>query len=189
MAIGIAPKTGAILRETQEHGARRAERTNTLRSMATGGRPIATGAVDAAAAIGLRGGSCGWRDLRAVVADDDPASRLLLRRMLTDAGMETEDAADGEGALALVRSWDPDIVLLDWVMPEGGLGLVRQVVAEPGFHGRVIMLSTLEDVRDRRAALEAGAAHYVVKPPRADALIQVIRLVWAQRSDLVRAVA
>jgi DNA-binding response OmpR family regulator len=109
-----------------------------------------------------------------LVADDQASIRLLLCSMLDEVGIETAVAEDGEQALALAREWDPDAVLLDWLMPSGGLGLVRQLVTEQGLHGRVIMLSALDDPRDRREALVAGVACYMTKPPDLDVLVRTL---------------
>jgi two-component system OmpR family response regulator len=140
------------------------------------------GAIEAArgATIGQRPRSGTRAPLRVLIADDYHPIRALLQHLLTVAGMETAVAADGEQALALVQSWNPDVVLLDWLMPGGGLDLVRRVVDEPGFDGQVIMLSGLDDPRDRDAAMEAGAARYFTKPTDNDRLISAIGQVGAR---------
>jgi CheY-like chemotaxis protein len=115
------------------------------------------------------------RALRVLIADDDEDIRLLLQQQLADAGMDLKVAAGGRQVLALLRSWTPDVVLLDWLMPGGGLELVRELVTEHGLEGRLIMLSGLDDPRDRQAALAAGATYYLVKPPESEKLIRVIR--------------
>ena len=116
----------------------------------------------------------GASPLRVLVADDQATVRLLLRTLLDGAGMETAVAHDGEQVLELVREWDPDVVLLDWLMPAGGLALVRKLVIEHELEGRVIMLSALDDPRDRREALFAGAACYLTKPPDLGVLVQTL---------------
>jgi DNA-binding response OmpR family regulator len=128
------------------------------------------------------GEPAGVAPVRALVADDAASMRLLLRRLLADAGIEVAVAASGEQALTLARSWDPDVVLLDWLMPTGGLELIRRMVAEHELAGRVIMLSALSDPRDRLAALEAGAASYFTKPPCAGQLVEAVCRIGRRRA-------
>src|SRR3989442_941783 len=63
-----------------------------------------------------------------LVVDDDPASRALLRRYLTGHGFDITDAANGAEALALLKTQDFDLVLLDVEMPDvGGLDVLREL--------------------------------------------------------------
>jgi CheY-like chemotaxis protein len=124
--------------------------------------------------------------VRVLVADDQASVRLLICTLLEDAGIETAAAEDGDQVLALAGEWDPDVVVLDWLMPAGGLGLVRQLVAECGLEGRVIMLSALDDPRDRREALVAGVACYMTKPPDLGVLVETLGRIGTRARRAVR---
>lgn len=115
--------------------------------------------------------------IRVLIVEDDDRTRSALRAMLTGAGIEVLEAADEEEAFAAAARSDPQVVLVDWSMSGGGLTLVRKLVGAHGMADRIVILSSLTDPRDRRAALEAGVARYVVKPARRDLLIDAIEQV------------
>ena len=69
----------------------------------------------------------------------------------------------------------PDAALLDWRMPGGGLPLARTLINDHGLAGRVIMLSSIVDPRDRLEARRAGVGRYLVKPPERDLLLAAVR--------------
>lgn len=85
------------------------------------------------------------------------------------------DAATGEAALALVGDLDPDVVLVDLVMPGmGGIELIRELRAGSATIGLLALSSFAE--RDRvQAALEAGATGYVTKSVDSDGLARAVR--------------
>jgi DNA-binding response OmpR family regulator len=126
--------------------------------------------------------------VRVLVADDDALVRKMLRHLFGDSGFEVIEATTGDEAVRRVAQGDADVVLLDWRLPDGGVGLARSLVADYGMAERVIMLSELSDPRDRRAALEAGVARYFVKPAPLDRLIEAV-VEAAHQTQLARATA
>jgi DNA-binding response OmpR family regulator len=112
--------------------------------------------------------------IKVLVAEEDATVRYLLRCLFSDHGLEVSEAASGAQAKAYLERDETDVVVLEWRMHDGGLALPKALVSEYGMFGRVIMLSTLSDPRDQRAALEAGVARYFVKPARADLLVQAV---------------
>jgi two-component system chemotaxis response regulator CheB len=105
--------------------------------------------------------------IRVLVVDDSAFMRHALSRLLSEAGgIEIVGAAsNGEQGLEMVRTLRPDVVTLDVEMPVlGGLGMLRQVMAEQPT--RVIMLSSLttDGARVTLDALHAGAIDFVAKP-------------------------
>ena len=113
--------------------------------------------------------------VRLLVADDDRRVRMLVRAQMAGTEIDVLEAADGHHALLRVEFEDPDAVLLDWRMPGGGLPLVRALVNEHRLGGRVIMLSSIVDPRDRLEARRAGVARYLLKPPERDVLLAAVR--------------
>ncbi len=98
-----------------------------------------------------------------LVVDDEPMVREVLAQYLTHDGFEVVEAADGDEAVAKLDTCNPDLVLLDLMLPKRhGLDVLR--------HARltgdvpVILLTALGDEKDRVAGLELGADDYVVKP-------------------------
>jgi DNA-binding response OmpR family regulator len=117
-----------------------------------------------------------------LLADDDEKSRATLGDMLADAGMTVTEAKDGQQVLTRAATRAPDVVVLDWPIPCGGLPLAQRLIADYGMTGRVIMLADAYDRRDHQAALKTGA-HYLVKPATAERLIATVRLAAGQRGS------
>ena len=103
---------------------------------------------------------------RILVVDDAPVDRLMLSAVLKKEGFEVLNASNGAEGLAQARRWQPDLILLDVVMPgENGFETCRklkhdgQVSAIP-----VIFLSGAEAVESRVTGLTEGGVDYIIKP-------------------------
>jgi DNA-binding response OmpR family regulator len=103
---------------------------------------------------------------KVLVVDDDPQVRKILMRMLAPATYEIRSADDGFSALQSVREWNPDLVILDIMMPGmSGIEVCRQIREEkPQQDLQILMLSAKDSQADRIRALEYGANDYVTKP-------------------------
>ena len=100
---------------------------------------------------------------RVLVVDDDDTVREVLRRYLTRDGHEVIEAADGITALDLARTKQPDLLVLDLMLPGmDGLDVCRELRKTSNVP--VIMLTALGQESDRVVGLEFGADDYVVKP-------------------------
>ena len=117
--------------------------------------------------------------IRLLVADDDRRMRMLVRAQMTGTEVDVMEAADGHHALMRLEHEAPDAALLDWRMPGGGLPLARTLIDDHGLAGRVIMLSSIADPRDRLEARRAGVVRYLVKPPEREVLLAAVRAVVA----------
>ena len=99
-----------------------------------------------------------------LVVDDEPHIREIIGSYLTREGHEVRYAADGESALAAAIDGDPDLILLDVMLPgRSGFDVLRDLRAA-GRRSAVILLTARDDVIDRVAGLEIGADDYVTKP-------------------------
>ena len=99
--------------------------------------------------------------LRVVVVDDIAEIRRLIGLLLADAGHRVVgEAADGLAGVAVVRSHSPDLVIMDWQMPEmDGVEATRRICERsPGM--RIVAFSSAGDPGIRAAFLEAGAIAY-----------------------------
>jgi two-component system response regulator MprA len=110
-----------------------------------------------------------------VIVDDESAVRDSLSRTLRFEGYTVSVAADGAEALDIIRTEEPDGVILDMMMPVlDGLDSCRTLRAE-GNYVPVLMLTARGDVNDRVAGLEAGADDYLVKPFALQELLARVR--------------
>ncbi len=99
-----------------------------------------------------------------LVADDDPKLLKMLRRTLTYEGFDVITATDGQMALKMVYEAKPDLLILDWLMPElDGIG-VLQALREDRHPIPILMLTARDAVEHRVTGLEQGADDYLIKP-------------------------
>lgn len=111
---------------------------------------------------------------RVLVVDDDPALSEMLGIVLRGEGFEPYFVTDGERALEAFREVDPDILLLDVMLPgKDGIEICRQVRAESGVP--IVMLTAKSDTVDVVVGLESGADDYVVKPFKPKELVARVR--------------
>ena len=103
---------------------------------------------------------------RVVVADDEPAMRVLVRVNLQAEGVEVIEATDGIEALETATRERPDLLLLDVMMPGlDGWEVARRLRAAPETQDLpIIFLTALAGPDDRRRGLEVGGVGYIVKP-------------------------
>src|SRR6187402_2084223 len=121
----------------------------------------------------------GWRDTmasgRVLVAEDDKSVRDSLVRALTFEGYEVSTAEDGAEALMAVLETQPDVILLDVLMPHvDGLTACRKL-RERGDRTPILVLTAKHRVSDRVAGLDAGADDYLVKPFALEELLARLR--------------
>lgn len=116
--------------------------------------------------------------IRVLTADDQPLVRMGLRALVaSEPGLElVGEAEDGRQAVELTRSLEPNVVLMDIRMPVlDGLGALREIVADPQLSGaHVVILTTFALDEYVFAALEAGAAGFVVKDADPDDIVRAI---------------
>jgi CheY-like chemotaxis protein len=101
-----------------------------------------------------------------VIAEDDDAIAHMVSMSLGDAGFLCLRARDGEEALKLVKAHDPDVLVLDVMMPRvDGLEVARRLKADVMWSRTpILMLTALAGIDDQVKGLEAGADAYMSKP-------------------------
>ncbi len=109
-----------------------------------------------------------------MVVDDEPAIRILLKRCLEPEDYDVITAFDGDSALAAMRKCQPDLVVLDILMP-GLDGFEVLEFIRQRFDIPIIMLSGKQEVTTVRDALISGADDYLRKPFHTRELVARIR--------------
>ena len=98
-----------------------------------------------------------------LLVDDDANIRRVLETRLTMFGYDVATASDGEEALALFQTVQPDVVVLDVMMPKmDGYGVIQALRQQSEVP--IVMLSACSEVKDRILGLELGADDYITKP-------------------------
>lgn len=117
-----------------------------------------------------------------LLVEDEPAQREVLAYNLEAEGFAVTQAADGEEAMMLVDEAAPDIIILDWMMPNlSGIEVCRRLKMRPETRGiPIILLSARAEEVDRVRGLETGADDYVIKP------YSVLELMARARAQLRR---
>lgn len=119
---------------------------------------------------------------RILIVEDDDTLRETLRYNLERAGFQVEGAADGIQGLQMARSQQPDLIILDIMLPGlDGFSICRIVSHE--FICPILMLTALQDEEHLVAGLELGANDYMVKPFSLSELLARVRalLRWNER--------
>jgi NarL family two-component system response regulator LiaR len=124
--------------------------------------------------------------IRVLIADDHAVVREGLRGLITsEPGMEViGEARDGIEAVFKVRSLNPDVILIDLVMPRlDGLGAISEIkAANPG--ARILVLTSFSDDDKVFPAIKSGALGYLLKDSSPHNLLQAIRDVYHGESSL-----
>ncbi|PRD36300.1 phosphate regulon transcriptional regulatory protein PhoB [Gemmobacter lutimaris] len=117
-----------------------------------------------------------------LLVEDEPAQREVLAYNLEAEGFRVVQAADGEEAMMLVDEAQPDIIILDWMMPNlSGIEVCRRLKIRPETRSiPIILLSARAEEVDRVRGLETGADDYVIKP------YSVLELMARARAQLRR---
>ncbi|SEM14445.1 two-component system, OmpR family, phosphate regulon response regulator PhoB [Roseovarius tolerans] len=114
-----------------------------------------------------------------LLVEDEPAQREVLGYNLEADGFRVVTASNGEEALLMVSEMPPDIIVLDWMMPNvSGIEVCRQLKTRSETRAiPIIMLSARSEEVDRVRGLETGADDYVIKPY---SLVELMARVRAQ---------
>jgi len=114
-----------------------------------------------------------------LIVDDEIKNRALLATYLDAGGHEHREAADGKQAIEMVKEYQPDLILMDIMMPVmDGFEAAKRLKESPETRAiPIIMLTALEDRESRIRGLETGAEEYLTKPvDRLDLKIRVRNL-------------
>jgi DNA-binding response OmpR family regulator len=122
------------------------------------------------------------RAKRILVVDDEATVRDIVRRYLVADGFDVVEAADGQQALDQARALDPDLVILDVLMPGmDGLEVLRRIRTASDVY--VILLTARGEEVDKLIGLSVGADDYLTKPFSPRELVARVRAVLRRQRD------
>jgi len=114
---------------------------------------------------------------KVVVIDDEPFILMMIEDKLRKAGYEVVTVRKSIEAMEVIRKEKPDLVILDWMMPEmSGIEICQVLKQDPGLqHIPVFMLTAKGQDADEQLGLKIGVARYITKPFSPMALLEMVR--------------
>jgi DNA-binding response OmpR family regulator len=111
-----------------------------------------------------------------LVIDDEPFILMMLEDKLKRSGFAVITSRESVNALELVRKERPDLIVLDWMMPEiSGIEICRQLKADPELSSiPIFMLTAKGQEEDEKKGMKFGANRYITKPFSPKALVDII---------------
>jgi two-component system, OmpR family, response regulator len=114
---------------------------------------------------------------RVLIVDDEPNIRDLLATSLRFAGYEIQTAANGAQAVAAVVESEPDIILLDVMLPDMNGFSVTKKLRGSGVQAPILFLTARDDVEDKITGLTVGGDDYLTKPFSLDEVVARIQAI------------
>ena len=117
---------------------------------------------------------------RILIADDNQPYRELLEAYLSDFECDVEHAIDGQDTLAKVKSFQPNLVLLDVMMPKlSGFEVCQKMKADPTTRKiMILMVTALNEAGDIERAVKAGTDDFVSKPVNKSELLKRVKMMF-----------
>jgi two-component system KDP operon response regulator KdpE len=117
-----------------------------------------------------------------LIVEDDPAIQYVLRLSTEASGMQAEVASTGEAAISKAESVQPDLAIIDLGLPDrDGIDVIASIRSRSQLPIIALSARTLE--AQKRAALQAGANAYIIKPFNVPELLAIVRSLLQRRCD------
>ena len=121
-----------------------------------------------------------------VVVDDEPSIRELLVASLHFAGFEVNTAASGSEAIEVIEKVQPDLIVLDVMLPDIDGFTVTRRIRQEGINAPVLFLTARDDTQDKIMGLTVGGDDYVTKPFSLEEVVARIPRTGGRRPDYSR---
>jgi DNA-binding response OmpR family regulator len=123
---------------------------------------------------------------RILIVDDEPINLEFFDVMLSRLGFEIEKASDGEEALLKIQETNPDLIILDNIMPRlSGWEVAKKLKQDKEYRKHrqtpIIMFSAMDEVKDKIEGFELGVDDYITKPFNFSEVLARIRAVQRNR--------
>jgi len=122
--------------------------------------------------------AAGGAPMRCLIVDDSRVIRAVARKILEARGYEVEEAEEGEDGLDACSEWKPDLVLIEWQLPDmSGVEFLRELPRRcEGRMPKVVFCSNEGSYSSIEAAVQAGATEYIMKPFDSDVFASKLEL-------------
>ena len=113
---------------------------------------------------------------KVMIVDDEPFILMMIEDKLKRAGLQVVTSRKSIDAMELMRRERPDLVILDWMMPElSGIDLCKKIKTDPELSSiALFMLTAKGQEEDERRGLECGVERYITKPFSPKALLEMV---------------
>ncbi len=114
---------------------------------------------------------------KVVVIDDEPFILMMIEDNLRKAKIDVIALRESRSAVEVIRKEEPDLVILDWMMPElSGIEVCRMIKQDPALKEiPIFMLTAKGHGADEQAGLKCGVTRYITKPFSPRALLEMVR--------------
>jgi two-component system chemotaxis response regulator CheY len=123
-------------------------------------------------------------DLKILIVDDSIIARQMLRKILEQEGVkQVQEALNGTEAIAKYKSFKPDLVFLDIIMPDMPGDKTLEEIMAADKNARVIMLSSLGTKEKVLECLKKGAENFIMKPIEKERLIEIFKKIVGDKKE------
>jgi DNA-binding response OmpR family regulator len=121
-----------------------------------------------------------------LVVDDEPHIAQIMKLTLEYSGYEVTVAGDGAEGLKMAKEWEPDLILLDLMLPNiDGFKVCRLLKFDQKYrHIPIILVSAMGETKDKELGKQVGADLYISKPFKQEELVAQVENLLKQRSGL-----
>ena len=128
------------------------------------------------------------RPMKVLIVEDENQVARLIELELTYEGYQVDIAGTGKEALEKIEKFKPDLIILDWILPEiDGLEVTRRIRSE-GNDVPVIVLTGKDTLSDKVTSLDSGADDYITKPFATEELLARIRAIIRRKPQALEGV-
>lgn len=110
------------------------------------------------------------------IVDDEPYIIMIIQDKLQKAGYEVISLRTGKGAMDLIRTTKPDLIIMDWMLPDtNGVDICKMIKADSGTcEIPLFMLTAKGQESDEKLGFQCGIDHYITKPFSPKSLLKLI---------------